>query len=152
MIMEKDSKSEIHITNNFNAPIGQHIDHVDTINFRMDGDGTFHFGMVENVKEEPRKTDVDRLVRAATRCQSYFWAASAYAVVYGVCRDCFGYAGSMSQFERDFSCTAGTLSGAFRNNDFLQYHVDRWREKGAKERVLKLVENYRKAVNELMEK
>ena len=39
--------ADIHITNNFNAPIGQHIDHVDTINFRMDGDGTFHFGMVE---------------------------------------------------------------------------------------------------------
>ena len=55
--MEKDRKSEIHITNNFNAPIGQHIDHVDTINFRMDGDGTFHFGMVENVREEPEVAD-----------------------------------------------------------------------------------------------
>jgi hypothetical protein len=49
--MEKDKKSEIHITNNFNAPIGQHIDHVDTINFRMDGDGTFHFGMVEHTHD-----------------------------------------------------------------------------------------------------
>ena len=29
--MEKDKKSEIHITNNFNAPIGQHIDHVGSI-------------------------------------------------------------------------------------------------------------------------
>ena len=48
--MDKDRKSEIHITNNFNAPIGQHIDHVDTINFRMDGDGTFHFGMVDNAQ------------------------------------------------------------------------------------------------------
>lgn len=47
--MEKDKKSEIHITNNFNAPIGQHIDHVDTINFRMDGEGRFEFGIVENV-------------------------------------------------------------------------------------------------------
>ena len=46
--MDKDKKCEIHITNNFNAPIGQHIDHVDTINFRMDGDGTFHFGHVES--------------------------------------------------------------------------------------------------------
>lgn len=50
--MDKDKKSEIHITNNFNAPIGQHIDHVDTINFRMDREGKFHFEMVENVKEE----------------------------------------------------------------------------------------------------
>ena len=44
---DKERKGDISITNNFNAPIGQHIDHVDTINFRMDGDGTFHFGMVE---------------------------------------------------------------------------------------------------------
>ena len=49
--MEKEKKSEIHITNNFNAPIGQHIDHVDTINFRMDGDGTFHFGKVDNMND-----------------------------------------------------------------------------------------------------
>ena len=48
MNMEKEKKSEVHITNNFNAPIGQHIDHVDTINFRMDGEGNFHFEMVEN--------------------------------------------------------------------------------------------------------
>lgn len=55
--MDKDKKSEIHITNNFNAPIGQHIDHVDTINFRMDGEGRFEFGIVENVNKgtEPSK-------------------------------------------------------------------------------------------------
>ena len=46
---EKDKKSEVNITNNFYAPIGQKIDHVDTINFRMDGDGTFHFGEVGSV-------------------------------------------------------------------------------------------------------
>lgn len=58
--MDKDRKSEIHITNNFNAPIGQHIDHVDTINFRMDGEGNFHFGMVENVKKEkPQEEEKD---------------------------------------------------------------------------------------------
>ena len=57
--MEKDKKSEIHITNNFNAPIGQHIDHVDTINFHMDGEGNFHFGMVENVKEEKQCDEGD---------------------------------------------------------------------------------------------
>ena len=62
--MSKDKKSEIHITHNFNAPIGQHIDHVDTINFRMEGDGTFHFGMVESTNKEEADgndtTDSDR--------------------------------------------------------------------------------------------
>lgn len=64
--MEKEKKSEIHITNNFNAPIGQHIDHVDTINFRMDGDGTFHFGMVENVKEEKRSDEAEEAEETKT--------------------------------------------------------------------------------------
>ena len=36
---------------NFNAPIGQFIEHVDTVNFRMDGEGNFHFGNVENVNK-----------------------------------------------------------------------------------------------------
>ena len=60
--MEKEKKSEINITNNFNAPIGQHIDHVDTINFRMDGEGSFHFGMVEQangIAGEESKTNKD---------------------------------------------------------------------------------------------
>ena len=62
MNMEKEKKSEVHITNNFNAPIGQHIDHVDLINFRMDGEGNFHFEMVENanaIAEEESKTNKD---------------------------------------------------------------------------------------------
>ena len=61
--MEK--KSDIHITNNFNAPIGQHIDHVDLINFSMDGDGTFHFGNVEGVKmdEGRSKKEEEELFR-----------------------------------------------------------------------------------------
>jgi hypothetical protein len=51
-------------TYNFNASIGQFIDHVDTINFRMDGNGEFHFGKVDNVNnggdadgECPRSTE-----------------------------------------------------------------------------------------------
>lgn len=51
MNKHKDNRTEINITNNFNAPIGQHINHVDTINFRMDGDGTFHFEKVENIEK-----------------------------------------------------------------------------------------------------
>ena len=58
--MDKEKKSEIHITNNFNAPIGQHIDHVDTINFRMDGDGNFHFGMVDELKKEGRDKEDEK--------------------------------------------------------------------------------------------
>ena len=47
---------DINITNNFNAPIGQHIDHVDTIDFHMDGEGNFQFGMVDKVNNNPNDT------------------------------------------------------------------------------------------------
>ncbi len=57
---------DINITNIFNAPIGQHIDHVDTVNLQMDGDGQFHFGMVERVNDalndnEGQKTNNENL-------------------------------------------------------------------------------------------
>ena len=64
--MDKDKRGEIHITNNFNAPIGQHIDHVDVINFHMDGDGTFHFGGVDEVhvaKEVPAQLKTEEAER-----------------------------------------------------------------------------------------
>jgi len=47
--MENEKKSQVNITNNFNAPIGQHIDHVDNIFFSMERDGTFHFAHVDNI-------------------------------------------------------------------------------------------------------
>ena len=67
---DNDKKGDINITNNFNAPIGQHIDHVDTINFHMDGDGTFHFGMVEKavgVAEMPEQLRSERAERLKER-------------------------------------------------------------------------------------
>ena len=72
MTTDKDRGGDINITNNCNAPIGQHIDHVDTINFRMDGDGTFHFGMVEKtsvteeVSEQLRSERAERLKERLT--------------------------------------------------------------------------------------
>ena len=52
---------DINITNIFNAPIGQHIDHVDTVNLQMDGDGQFHFGMVERVNENQNENENENL-------------------------------------------------------------------------------------------
>lgn len=34
---------------NFNQPVGQFIEHVDTVNFSLDGNGQFHFSNVEQV-------------------------------------------------------------------------------------------------------
>ena len=59
MSEQEKKRGDINITNNYYAPIGQHIDHVDTVNFTMDGDGTFHFGQVEKMESGRWKKEND---------------------------------------------------------------------------------------------
>ena len=40
----------------------------------------------------------------------------------------------------------GLVSNTFRNNPYMRLHVDKWKENGAKERVLRLVEAYENAI------
>ena len=61
--------SDINITNNFNAPIGQHIDHVDTVNLQMDGDGQFHFGMVEQVNQNASDVELFHFIHPSVNEQ-----------------------------------------------------------------------------------
>ena len=86
--------------------------------------------------------------RAIRAVQGLFWGQSSYAVVFCVCRDYYGYPDNMSLFEREFDCAPGTISGTFRNNDYMKLPVSRWRDNGAKERVLVLAEAYQKAVSD----
>ena len=71
---------------------------------------------------------------------------SSLAVIFCTCRDCYGYANNMSQFERDFHCQEGLLSNAFRNNPYMRLHIDKWAQQGVKQRVLRLMEVYKEAV------
>ena len=85
----------------------------------------------------PELTDA-RLARAVTECQSYFWAKSAWAVVFCVCRDCFGVADNVSAFEKrilglnlnpnDKEYSVGTIYRALCNNEFLKKPVSKWTE------------------------
>lgn len=100
--------------------------------------------------EENEGITHEDLAKAVSSVQSYMWGASAYAVLYCELRDHRGYLGNVAQLEReidgiaddmklDWSCKEGTISDAFRNNPFLEKHVDRWKEIGAKSRVIHLL-------------
>ena len=89
--------------------------------------------------------------------QDMFWGNSSHAVIFCCVRDFYNYPNNMSQYERDmadpdnalrltYQCTGGTLAMAFANNPFLKLHVDRWKEYGVKDRVLRLVEQFRSKV------
>jgi hypothetical protein len=93
-----------------------------------------------------KQPDVQTLVACVDGVRQYFWRDSALTAIFCTCRDCYGYADSMSQFERDFGCQEGLLSNTFKNNPYMRLHVDKWAQNGAKQRVLKLVDAYKNAV------
>ena len=92
--------------------------------------------------------DVKTLVACVAKVREYFWSDSSIAFIFCVCRDCYSYVNNMSQFERDFNCQEGLLSNTFRNNPFMRMPVSKWAQNGAKDRVLRLVEAYKNAVEE----
>lgn len=58
---KRKGSGDINITNNYYAPIGQHINHVDTVNLTVQGDGTMRFDHVEetNLNKENGTADTD---------------------------------------------------------------------------------------------
>lgn len=86
--------------NSFNAPIGQHNDHVDTVNFTMDKDGGFSFQHVREIAKETMPPDVLMKAVEQTVSKGLWWASTAWAVVYRVYQ-IEGYSGSIKQFVRE---------------------------------------------------
>ena len=99
------------------------------------------------VAESETKYEVKMLVESVDAVRYLFWGDSSMAVIFAVCRDCFKYADNMSQFERDFGCSEGLISNTMRNNPYMRLAVDKWEQQGAKQRVLRLADEYKKAVS-----
>ena len=88
----------------------------------------------------PALTDA-RLARAVEQCQPYFWAKSAWAVVFCVCRDWFGVADNVSAFEKRIlglqlnrnvkEYTTGTIHSSLSNNAFMKKPISKWEESRA---------------------
>ena len=108
------------------------------------------------MNEKRQEGDVfQQLTKAVEKGCPLFWAASSWAVAYAVMRDCRGYEGSMTEFERNamnlplprtfkFGCTLGTIQRTISNHPYMRLHVDKWRENGASTREIVLMEFLRK--------
>lgn len=101
--------------------------------------------------------DWNLLARAIENCQEYFWANSAYAVVYCICRDDFKWRVSKTDFEtkiedmqykrkRSFTCPTGTLANAFNNNPIYNENIDEWETFDPLSRIIKLRDELRKVM------
>ena len=104
-------------------------------------------------EQKPKKPiTTEQIIGAIGKCSAYLWGYSSLAVIYCVCTKCYSLPENMSHFEKemnryDVKCPAGTIDSTIRKNAYLRYPIDQWEEKGAKERVMKLVGAFRQAVD-----
>lgn len=102
----------------------------------------------------PAPLSDEQLTRAIENCQSYFWANTAYAVLYCIWRDDYKMPDNMSAFEikieslpyskkRDHCCPEGTLANAFSNNNIYKTRIDTWDRQNPMKRITKLRDELR---------
>ena len=125
------------------------------------GNGTVHVHS-NNDKEDVsgkkahKELTNEELARAVENCQEYFWANSAYAVLFCIMRDDFNQKDlSMATYERkiellpykttrEHTCPAGTIANAFSDNAIFNSPTDKWDDMNASKRIVKLRDALRK--------
>lgn len=122
------------------------------INGNMTKSGNENYYQEEH-KEEKEISD-KQLAKAIENCQESFWGNSSYAVVFCLFRDEYQRTMTQAGFEkmvemlpytkdRDYMCNPGTIANAFSDNPIFKYHVSKWEENGASQRILKLLNHLR---------
>jgi len=105
-----------------------------------------------------KKLSLQKLACAIENCQKYFWANSAYAVLFCICRDDYEMDLSQTDFERiieglpykkkrDHTCPTGTIANAFSNNPIFSEDVSKWEDYNHMKRIIKLRDELRKQMN-----
>ena len=108
-------------------------------------------------EEAPATLTADLLGKAVGGVKEYIWGHAAYAVLFCVCRDEYGWQDNASYFERQLSLLginipAGTLNAAISRNPYMRQPVGKWKALGVMERVMVLVERFRECVTQLTAK
>ena len=107
-------------------------------------------------KETTSSVTAEQVVEAVKRCKGIFSSMASYAVAFCVCRDLFHMGNNMSAFERELrengiEITDGTINSAISRSNYMKLPIDKWRENGASERTLKLLDMFREKMNDVLE-
>lgn len=135
--------------NSFNAPVGQHNDHVDTVNFSMDKEGGISFQHVRRTGKSVIQPEVMAKALERTMEEGYWWASTAWAVAYRIYQ-MEGFTGSIRQFVREvqewpwqkalaFPCTYDSIQKPIVSGK-LSGSIDKWEEDGASEQMQRLAQ------------
>ena len=115
--------------------------------------------MTSTKDEKPQVTD-EQIANAIQKNQTMFWAQSAWAVLFCVCRDHLGMTHNMTEMEHyikglpftqalAYECPEGTIQKTLANNPYMKLPINKWKANGGKERAILLAE---KLIAELDEK
>ena len=126
--------------------------------------GPAYFGEGGTAEQTAPTTEAERhltdeqIIAGVRRCQQYFWAGAAWAVIYRVLQNDYDDQRSVSQFEDDmlrpsagldFQCTPRAVAMGMQNNAVLRSKPEAWETQGAKSRIVTLRDEFRKALKEM---
>ncbi len=109
----------------------------------------------DNSPTNSKTVTPEELAAATEKCKPFMWGPSSLATIFCVCRDIYDWPNNASHFERTMSdlnidCPRGTISNTIRHNKYMKMPIERWRELRASPRVIKLADEFQKAIDDSM--
>ena len=152
-----------HVENNFYG----NINHFYKIEGNVTYNGPMSFNLYDNGGPQITKSETttdqaisnEIIIKGVRKCQEYFWAGAAWAVIFRVLQSDFGDKRSVNQFEKEmflpseglnYQCTPRTVAMGIQNNSVLRNKPETWEREGAKSRIIELRDAFRKALEELI--
>ena len=94
------------------------------------------------------KVTSEQLKTALCACDPLIWGNAAYSVPFCVCRDDYSVENNATSFERllaegGIEIPEGTINNCLSRHPWMRCHIDRWEACGAKDRVLRLRDEFR---------
>lgn len=96
------------------------------------------------------------LIVAIDKCSDFFWANTAMAVVFAICKEDYGFEDNASEFERfmqevlkelktplSYGCPHNTIASAKQSGEYLKYPINLWQQHNADLRALRLLTELR---------
>ena len=147
--MEKENNRVFHIAGNY----------IEKQEINISG-GTNYINTPEDKSDKQQRETTssvtpEQVVEAVKGCKGIFSSMASYAIAFCVCRDLYHMEDNMASFERrlrenGIEITEGSIDTAIRRSPYMKYHVDKWRENGADERVLKRRDKFIDSMREVL--
>lgn len=103
-----------------------------------------------------KEVTLDHVVTALNSGRCVLGPQASITVIYAVCRDVYKWEMGQTEFERSMTlhgiaCKPGTIANTMRHNPYMRDDVSKWAVLGAKQDILKLRDEFQKAVEMQLE-